>query len=273
VDRAVLDDLTLEYEDSGSGEPVVCIHGAFVADAFRPLRSERVLSSRYRLITYHRRGYVGSSPLAGTPTLADEAEDCRGLLAYLGVECAHVVGHSFGGAVALQLALDAPQLVHTLSLLEAALIVGESLDLYRRALEQSIERYREVGAQVAVDEFLQARWPTYRERLEQVLPGALEQAVTHAPTSFSADVRAAIDSHFGEAEARKVAQPALVVLGEKSVALHPRFGETYRLLLDWLPNAEGVVVPGATHFLQMENPRVVAEALADFYGRNPFAGS
>jgi 3-oxoadipate enol-lactonase len=74
---------------------------------------------------------------------------------------------------------------------------------------------------------------------------------------------------FGEAEARRIMQPVLVVLGEDSVALHPRFAETYRLLLDWLPNAEGFLVPRAAHFLQVENPRGIAEALAAFYAHHP----
>jgi pimeloyl-ACP methyl ester carboxylesterase len=41
---------------------------------------------------------------------------------YLGVACAHVVGHSYGGTIALQLALDAPEAVHSLALLEPALL-------------------------------------------------------------------------------------------------------------------------------------------------------
>ena len=132
MDRAVVDGTTLEYEDSGVGEPVVCIHGAFIADSFRPLLSESSLADRYRLISYRRRGYVHSSPTGKTVSLAEEAGDCRRLLSHLGVGRAHVVGHSFGGAIALQLALDAPQLVHTLSLLEAALMVGESAPLFGR---------------------------------------------------------------------------------------------------------------------------------------------
>ncbi len=49
----------------GEGEPVVCIHGAFVADTFRPLLAERELTNHYRLVTYRRRGYVGSTKTAG----------------------------------------------------------------------------------------------------------------------------------------------------------------------------------------------------------------
>ena len=61
MDRAEIDGITLEYEDSGVGEAVVCIHGAFIADAFRPLLSESSLADRYRLISYHRRGYVAAA--------------------------------------------------------------------------------------------------------------------------------------------------------------------------------------------------------------------
>ena len=273
MDRAEIDGITLEYEDSGVGEPVVCIHGAFIADAFRPLLSESSLADRYRLISYHRRGYVHSSPIGQTVSLAQEASDCRSLLSHLGVRRAHVVGHSFGGAVGLQLALDAPQLVHTLSLLEAALVVGESAPLYRQALADSVHRYREAGAHVAVDESLQKRWPGYQEHLEHVLPGAFEQAVADAAASFAVDVPVTLDGRFGVAEARQIAQPVLVVLGEKSVALHPRFAETHRLLLGWLPNAEGFILPHATHFLQMENPHDMAEALTDFYTRHTLSES
>ena len=45
MDQAVLDGITLEYENSGTGEPVICIHGAFIADTFRPQLSERSIAS------------------------------------------------------------------------------------------------------------------------------------------------------------------------------------------------------------------------------------
>jgi pimeloyl-ACP methyl ester carboxylesterase len=55
------------------------------------------------------------------------------------------------------------------------------------------------------------------------------------------------------------------VLGGESEALWPRFAETHRALCKWLPHAEAFILPGATHFLQMEKPREMAEALAAFY--------
>jgi pimeloyl-ACP methyl ester carboxylesterase len=54
----------------------------------------------------------------------------------------HVVGHSFGGCIALQLALDSPHVVRSLALLEPALFVGASARSYRESLLRSAERYR-----------------------------------------------------------------------------------------------------------------------------------
>jgi pimeloyl-ACP methyl ester carboxylesterase len=139
--------------------------------------------------------------LRGRSASRMRSTDCCALLSHVGVRYAHVIGHSFGGPIALQLALEVPQLVHTLTLLEAALMVGDSEKLYRQGMQQSMQRYGEAGARVVADEFLQMRWPGYREPLEKVLPGAFEQAVADAPASFAADVPAALDSSFGDAQA------------------------------------------------------------------------
>jgi pimeloyl-ACP methyl ester carboxylesterase len=271
MERAEVDGITLEYEVSGSGESVVFIHGAFIADTFQPLVAEPSLAESYRLITYHRRGYVGSSRTPDPVSVARQAADCRALLRHLGVERAHVVGHSFGGCVALQLARDAPEVVHSLALLEPGLMVGATAQSYREALQRSAQRYREAGAAIAVDEFLQARWPGYRVTLDRVLPGAVDQAVADAAAWFERDLPGGLDWHFGEADARRITQPVLSVLGGESEVLWARFGETHRLLLAWLPKAEGFVLPGATHFLQVQNPHGLAEALAAFFARHPIS--
>jgi pimeloyl-ACP methyl ester carboxylesterase len=94
MERAVVDGITLEYEVAGAGEPVVFIHGAFIADVLQPLAAETSLTGRYRLITYRRRGYAGSSRTPGSVRIARQAADCRALLGHLGIEHAHVAGHS-----------------------------------------------------------------------------------------------------------------------------------------------------------------------------------
>lgn len=266
--RAALENATLEYEDSGAGDPIVFIHGACIADAFRPLVAQPALAG-YRRITYRRRGYAGSSRPEGFVSLRDQALDCLDLLRYLGIPRAHLVGHSWGGAAALQLALEAPDAVHSLALLEPALMTGTSAAAYRESLRRGVQSFRESGGAVAVHELLQARWPGYRAGLEQALPGAFDQAVTDASAAFETELPALLDWTFTEDEARRIGQPVLSVLGERSAALSPRFAEAHDFLLDTLPNAEGYVLPKAHHFLQVENPHDMAGALAAFYARHP----
>jgi pimeloyl-ACP methyl ester carboxylesterase len=101
-----------------------------------------------------------------------------------------------------------------------------------------------------------------------MLPGAFEQAVTNAATSFETVLPAVREWRFDEAQARRIAQPCLLVLGEESIALNARFLETHRQLLAWLPDVEGVVVPGATHFVHVEKPAATADALGRFLARH-----
>ena len=269
VNQAKVNGIELAYEDAGTGEPAIFIHGAFIAGAFQPMLSAASLRDRYRLIHYHRRGYGRSSRVAGPITVSEQAADCLALLRHLELERVHVVGHSYGGAIALQVAMDVPDVVHSLALLEPALAVGQSGDDYQRSLLRATERFRKEDREVVLDAFLQARWQGYRDALERAIPGAFALAVSDAATSFEGEFPGLIAWRFGEAEARHIDTPVLAVLGGDSDALWPRFGETHRFLLEWLPHAEGFVLPGTTHFLQIQKPHEMAGRLAAFWTEHP----
>jgi pimeloyl-ACP methyl ester carboxylesterase len=60
--RASLDGgVEVEYEVEGSGEPVFLIHGSLLADGLSLLRRDSVLQRRYRLVSYNRQGFAGST--------------------------------------------------------------------------------------------------------------------------------------------------------------------------------------------------------------------
>lgn len=103
------------------------IHPGHFADWFAPLLAEPALTNHYRVLRYHRVGCAGSRHIAGPVDLAQHAH-CRSLMRYLGIERAHVVGDSSSGNVALQLALDAPDAVHSLAILEPALYAVSSVE-------------------------------------------------------------------------------------------------------------------------------------------------
>jgi pimeloyl-ACP methyl ester carboxylesterase len=213
MNRVRLDGRELEYEVQGAGEPVVLVHGAHIADAFAPLLTEPALMERYQLVLYHRRGFAGSTHADGPLSIAQQAADCRALMQHLSVPRAHVVGHSYGGVIALQLALDAPDMVHSLALLEPALFMVPSAPQFMDAMAPVLQMYEAGDKMRAVDSFLQAVvGPEYRRALDRMLPGAFAQAVADADTFFRIELPALEQWSFTQAEARRIAQPVLAVL-------------------------------------------------------------
>jgi pimeloyl-ACP methyl ester carboxylesterase len=274
--RARLDGIELEYEDRGAGEPVVLVHAGIFADWNGPLLAEPALTRRYRVVSYHRVGCAGSSRMAGPISVAEEARHLRSLLRHLGIERAHLVGHSNGAMLILQLALDDPDAVHTLALLEAARPAvpdaPQELEFVTTFSEPAGRRYAAGDKAGALDTFLRGvAGPDYRAVLERALPGAFDRYVADADTFFGQQLPAVRAWAFTPEDASRVGQPALAVLGARSAAVTPTFGPRQALLLAWLPNAEGFVLPEATHLLHLQNPAGMAEALADFFARHPLA--
>jgi pimeloyl-ACP methyl ester carboxylesterase len=261
---ARLDGVTLEYDEVGSGEPLLLIHGGLIAaDSFVPLLAESSLASRWRMIRYHRRGYVGSSSASAPFTIGQQAADARALLGHLGIARAHVAGHSYGGAIAIQLTLDAPDLVGSLALLEPALASAvEPPEEFLEAIGSASSKYQGGDRAGAVDAFLSfVLQPEYRPLLDKNLPGAFDQAVADIGTPFRVELDALFNWSFTAEDAARIRQPVLSVIGEES---GPMFDEGHKLIQQWIPHAEELRVPQANHALQFMNPRAVAEGLADF---------
>jgi len=250
MNRAVLDGIELEYEVRGGGEPVVLVHAGIFADWFKPLLQEPALTGRYRMISYHRVGYAGSNRVAGPVSIAQQAAHLRALLRHLRIERAHIVGHSSGGNIALQLALDAPEMVQSLVIMEAALPVSggpERMLATRAAMAPAFEAFRAGDKARAIDLFMRSvSGPGYRATLDRVLPAAFSQGVADADTFFGQELPALQQWSFKREDATRIAQPALAVVGEKSPEVAPIWRERQEILLAWLPRAEGFALPGAT---------------------------
>jgi len=273
-ERAVVDGVELEYLAQGEGEPIVLVHAGMFSDWFDPLLEEPSLAG-YRVLSYHRIGYAGSSRPIGAVSIAAQAAQLRALMRHVGIDRTHVVGHSSGGTISLQLALDAPDVVQTLALLEPALtnLPGAPPSF----VVDAMGRYGAGDRAGAVDAFMcGVCGPAYREPLDRALPaGAFEQAVLDADTFFapSGEQVAVRAWSFGPEQAARIRQPVLAVVGAESLATGPVWGKRQDTLLAWLPNVEGFILDGATHLLHVQNPRGMAEALASFLARHPVTGS
>ena len=110
------EDCDLSYTLRGTGPPVLLIQGVGVqGDAWMPQIDD--LAADFTCVTFDNRGMGRSQPAAVAITVEQMARDALAILDAAGIASAHVVGHSLGGVVALQLAITARDRVRSLALL------------------------------------------------------------------------------------------------------------------------------------------------------------
>ena len=136
-----------------SRDPMLFIHGAGIADAFVPLMNRPPLAGLQQ-IHYRHRGYGQSTAAGGPPEsfMASAAADAAQLLAHLRVDAAHVVGHSSGALIALDLACNTPHAVRSLALLEPPLLGVPSTGPHMAALTPAVERYAARGSSMRAEQ-------------------------------------------------------------------------------------------------------------------------
>jgi len=270
--HAKVNGVELEYEVTGTGPPVLLI-SPVLADGFLPLVAEPSLNERYELMRYHKRGWVGSTHPSTPVSVADHAADAAALLDHLGIARAHIVGHSSGAAVGAQLALDEPDRVATLSLLELSIFTVPSGASFLEAATPVLEAYTSGDHEGALSMFLSAvsglDWPTCRALLDERVPGAVPQAIKDADTFFGVELPGLIQWPFGAEQAAAIHQPVLSMLGSDTA---PLWVEVAEFLRTSVPDVEECTIDGVGHLLHIQQPVPVAHEIADFLQRHPLAG-
>ena len=267
--RISVNGVELEFESAGAGEAVVFIHGMALADTFFPLALEPALREHYRVIRYRRRGYAGSTPVDGPVSVAEHARECRALLGALEITQAHVVGHSYGTCIALQLALDAPGIVSSLALFDAPLPTAPSAPQWFDAVGPIVEKYLAGDRIGAMDDLFSATGgPDWRSEINRAIPGAADQVEKDAATLFKCDIPSFQEWCFGAEEAAKIKQPVLLLVAAENP---PMFIDSRELLDSWLACIESYVLPGANHLSFLLHPADTARRLAHFLQRDAVA--
>jgi pimeloyl-ACP methyl ester carboxylesterase len=193
--------------------------------------------------------------------MRDQAADAKALLRELEISRAHFVGYSYGGGVALQLALDSPDLVGSLCLLEPSI---PSAPVYVDDIEEIVALYTCGDTEAAVDAFLrQVLGSDYRAALEEHLgPGAFDRVLADSDAGFRVEAESLAT---WDADVGQVRQPVLAVLGEETV---PAAHSVHSTLKAMLPQLEELVIPGTNHAFPFTNRDVVMDEISDFLRRN-----
>jgi pimeloyl-ACP methyl ester carboxylesterase len=248
----------LRLRDDGSGPAIVLLHGwAFDLELWEP--QVEALAAAYRVIRLDRRGFGLST---GEPSLERDVMDLLFVLDQLELERVVLVGASQGARVALRAALAVPGRVAGLVLdapPDEVSEVGQALT----ADEVPLAEYRELarGGDVAAVRRAWSRHPfTWLWRPDALMQELLAAVIARYP---GRDLLAPLPPPvpLGPALSNIVA-PALVLNGEHDTAARQAAGA---LLARALPGARRVLVPGAGHLPNLDQPQIYQRTLLQFF--------
>jgi 3-oxoadipate enol-lactonase len=263
------DGTRLHYQVTGRpGAPPVLFIQGLGADKHMWNFQRFGLAWSYRTYALDNRGVGRSDKPPGPYSLTQMADDAVAVLDHAGVDTAHVVGASMGGAIAQIIALTYPQRVRSLTL---ACTACRNHPWRRELLAGWAEQANARGLGTMTHEA--ARWVIGPRSFRRVMPalGWLGPLAFGGPAhGFTAQVEAILDAEEGLAlELGAIAVPTLVVVGNQDI-LTPR-GDSEELA-DLIPTAELVVISGAAHGLMVEHATTFNRILRDFLGRAESAG-
>ncbi|MGH7856094.1 MAG: alpha/beta fold hydrolase, partial [Candidatus Binatia bacterium] len=234
----------LEVEITGEGPPdFVCLHG--LADTRRIWdRIVPGLSARGRVVTVDQRAHGSSGAPPGPYRRQDLADDVRALLDRLAVPRAILVGHSMGGIVAMTTALACPERVAALVLLGTASECNERASRWYERIARSAEERGLDGLREAIF------GPASRRTIDGDAQGIAH--VTRCLRSLHDDP---LTPRLAE-----VRGPVLLLVGSKD----PMGAGASSILARAFPNASLEIVPERGHWLHVEAPETVLEAVDRF---------
>ena len=241
---------SLECTLCGAGSALVLLANAGCSTRYFDPLARRLAPAGFQIVAINMRGVGRSSgPLEGV-SLHDLAGDVAGVIDALGCAPAHVLGHAFGNRIARCLAADRPELVRSLILLAAGGLISPPTPL-GTAFHNAGDAKRTGPECVA----LGARWlspgsdPSVLQPVECWPQVHIAQIATSRQTPLA-------DWWTGGAA------PMLVVQGLDDTAAPPGNGHALRAAVG--ERAQVVDIPEAGHFLPLEQPEPVFEAVLNF---------
>ncbi len=250
---------SLRYEVAGAGPVVVLIHG-FSLDMRMWDPQMPALAAAFRVVRYDCRGFGASGPLDPAVPYTHEA-DLVALLDHLSIDQAALVGLSFGGQVALRTALLAPGRVRALVLLDS-LLDGVPWDDDSKAGLAELGRQLTAGGVAAG----RAAWLAHPLFAAARQRPDVQPSLAAMVSDYPGQHWLGLDPHLPDSTPpiellAQLTMPALVAAGELDV---PGFLAMTDVLAQRLPAAERVVIPGAGHMVNMEQPAAVNALLTRF---------
>jgi 3-oxoadipate enol-lactonase len=254
------------YEEAGSGRPVVMIHGGLLDATMWDDQFEE-FARRYRVVRYDARGHGRSICY---PDTFSHHEDLHAIVEKLGLEKPVIMGLSMGGYIAIDFALEYPELP------AALVLVSPGLTGYEFKSPEFIEFSKRIGAAVQSDkvedvvEAFQTAWtdgprrrpdgidPAVREKVRAMVLENVEdweeRSIEYRPLPLAIE---RLDS---------LQVPVLALVGDLDM---PGVIEIVELIKSRVPGAQMIMIPGVAHLINMEKPEEFNRIVFQFLDAQP----
>ena len=255
---APVNGLKMYYEIHGSGEPVVVLHGAFMAitDDWNDWINE--LAKTRKVIAVDMQGHGRTADIARDITYENLSDDVAGLLGYLKIERADIVGYSLGAGAAIQCAIRHPEKV-------------------RKVVSISAPIRRDGWVKEAND-----AWPNFNAEMFKGTPAEVEREKLnpkpHSFPDFFNHIKAAAlrPYDFGADKLKATKAPMFFIHGDADGVRLDHIAEMYRLKGgdlhgDMRPHPESrlAILPNTTHVTLMDRMTTIVPMVNDFLDAKP----
>lgn len=246
--------MALEYTETGSGPKIVLLHPVGLSSEFWPLLPNK-LKSDYTVVTVDLAGH-GVSPNAEQPgEMAHRVHEVVELLQEIG-EPVLLLGVSFGGMIAMQIAINHPELLRGLVL---AACPAQIPIAGRPAILERAKVAEEGGMRAVVDGTL-ARWFSPAFLPSDMVRRIRDRLLRNKPSNWAAAWEAVVE-HDVIDRLGEINVPTLVIAGEADAAT-PLAAK--KALSAAIPGSRLAVILGAPHMVHIERPEEFAKFVSDF---------
>lgn len=268
--KILVNGINFHYQSRGEGPDIVMIHG-IASNLALWLNIYPVLAEDFKVTTYDLRGHGYSDIPPNGYTSADMAADLNAILDSLDIKQTHLVGHSFGGLVALHYTVLHPERVIKLVLADTGVPAVETrksmpvLEVWKNRLLSfgvSVPEDKQDDISYLMTETRKLRQQSahssgIKKRRMGALPSIKRLTQLMENTSLLSEFREAAGLTLDKI--CQINHPVLISYGERSPSM-----ATYQYLRDNLPNCKSVIIQNAGHFHPAGRPKVFLENLREF---------
>lgn len=269
------------YDIHGEGEPVLLLHG--YSDRKEHWRAQvGELSKHFKVIRMDNRGAGKSDRPDGEYTMELFASDVIGLMNFLEIKRAHIIGHSMGGMIAQNLVIIYPDRVNKMILINTFAGVkppGEPTDDYENMQKNSAISNQKAMDKDPINAFINGAkssysrdfWKMMREDPKRKFHGIwsvedlVDEKINHGPTPEDLFKQAhAIAKHNTYERLHEIKSDVLIIAAEKDKSCPATANKKIHELI---PNSEFIIIKKAAHQSILEKPHEINKIIIDFLNK------